>query len=104
MLNNKLIPLTDLDDKTEIWRGTRFRQYNVGLNVSDKSQDYYEYMLVEIPGENEHMLLTCVEGYKSGIALAYVKTSNNEMKFVVEGKEIKRSLGIKDTYVIKETI
>ena len=42
MLKNKLIPLVDLDDKTEIWRGTRFRQYNVGLNVKDKKQDYYE--------------------------------------------------------------
>ena len=43
-----------------------FRQYEIGLNVENKEDDFYEYMLTEMPGESEYMLLICVEGYKSG--------------------------------------
>jgi len=91
MSNIKLIAIADIDDKLNIWKGTRFRHYNVGLNVKDKKDDYYEYMLVEIPGENEYMLLTCVKGYKSGSALSLVKTSNENNKFIVKGKAINLS-------------
>ncbi|MBW1294159.1 hypothetical protein [Aquimarina litoralis] len=96
----KLIPLKDIADTQEFWRGTRFRHY--GVNVSDKESDFYEYMLAEIPGNKEHMVLTCVEGYKSGIALALVKTSKDKTKFVVTGKAIKYAMGIENTFVIKE--
>ena len=37
-------------------------------------------MLAGVPGESEYMLLTCVEGYKSGSALALVKTSEDKSK------------------------
>ena len=104
MLKNKWIPLADIDDKMEIWKGNRFRQYNVGLNVTDKKQDYYEYMLTEIPGEKQFMLLTCVEGYKAGSALTYVKTVKDVNKFIIEGSEIKLSMGINDTYILTNNV
>lgn len=98
----KLIPLKDIEDEIEFWKGTRFRQYGIGLNVDNKNDDFYEYMFVEIPGKRESMLLTCVEGYKSGSALAYVKTLKDQTKFAVNGKAIKYSMGIENTYLKKE--
>lgn len=59
-------------------------------------------MLAEIPGERDFMLLTCVEGYKSGSALALVKTLEDKSKFIVTGKAIKYSMGVKKTYQKEE--
>ena len=97
--NMTLIPLKNIDDEIEFWKGTRFRQYEVGLNVDNKEDDYYEYMLAEIPGEKDFMLLTCVEGYKSGSALTLVKTTEDKSKFIVNGKAMKYSMGTENTYL-----
>jgi len=72
-MKDTLIPLEAIKDDELFWRGTRFRQYGVDPNVENKEEGFYEYMLAEIPGERDFMLLTCVEGYKSGCALALVK-------------------------------
>ncbi len=96
----KIKPLKEVGDELEFWKGTRFRQYQIGLNVTEKEDDYYEYMLTEIPGERDFMLLTCVKGHKSGSALALVKTSADKTKFVITGKAIKYSMGTENTYLI----
>jgi len=36
-------------------------------------------MLVEMPGEIDYLLLTCVEGCKSGITLAIIKNLKIKM-------------------------
>lgn len=100
-MNSKLIPLKEIKDNVEFWKGTRFRQYEIGLNVPEKENDFYEYMLIEVPGKRDYMLLTCVEGYKSGSALVWVKTADDTSKFVVTGKAIKYSIGIRNTYVLE---
>ena len=101
-MKDKLKPLKIIPDNQEFWKGTRFRQYGVGLNVENKEDDFYEYMLAEIPGEREFMLLTCVEGFKSGSALALVKTELDKSKFIVNGKAIKYSMGTENTYLKEE--
>ncbi|MCD8528971.1 MAG: hypothetical protein LRY27_03185 [Chitinophagales bacterium] len=73
-----MIALKNIDDNHVFWKGTRFRLYSIGLNVANKEDDYYEYMLAEIPVNKDYMLLTCVEGYKAGCALALVKTINDK--------------------------
>jgi hypothetical protein len=97
----KIRPLSDIEDDIEFWKGTRFRQYEIGLNVSRKEDDYYEYMLAEIPGKRDYMLLTCVKGYKSGSALALVKTASDTSKFIVTGKAIKYSMRTENTFVLE---
>ncbi|WP_299435634.1 hypothetical protein [uncultured Aquimarina sp.] len=103
-MKDKLIPLEMIKDDHEFWRGTRFRHYGVGLNVESKEDDFYEYMLAEIPGERDFMLLTCVEGYKSGCALSLVKILDDKSKIVVTGKAIKYSMGTKNTYLKTEQL
>lgn len=95
-----LIPLIEIDSQHDFWRGDRFRQFGMGLNVP-KDEDYYEYMLADIPGDREHMLLTCVEGYKAGCALGFVKISNDDSKIVVKGKTIKEFMGTQNTFIVK---
>ncbi|WP_179007811.1 hypothetical protein [Winogradskyella forsetii] len=93
-------PIIEIDDSREFYRGTRFRQYGIGLNVKRKDDDYYEYMLTIVPGESDYLLLTCVEGYKSGSPLALVKTEANEM--YVTAKSLKRSMGIENVYLLND--
>jgi hypothetical protein len=95
---NDLKPLAGISDEEVFYKGTRFRQYVIGLNVKDPEDDYYEYMLAEIPGEPNRMLLTCVEGYKSGSHLALVKKDKNEHH--VTGEAMKFSMGTENTYVM----
>ena len=97
-----LIPLKRIKDEEEFWKGSRFRQYKIGLNLENKEDDFYEYMLTEIPGEKEYMVLTCVEGYKSGSTLALVKTLEDKSRFVVTAKAIKYSMGIENVYLKRE--
>ncbi len=97
----KLRALQEVDDNEVLLKGSRFRVYKVGLNVEDKSDDFYEYMLVE-NGEREFMSLVCVKGHKSGTLLAFVKT-NDENFLNVKGKDLKYSIGLKDTFLITES-
>lgn len=97
-----MIPLKDIHDTVEFWRGTRFRKYNVGLNVQHKMEDYYEYMLAENPSEPEYFLLINVVGYKSGSVLALVKVSEVKNRDVVTAGAVKNSLGVEDVYVLED--
>lgn len=92
--------IIEVDDNKKFYCGTKFRQYKIGLNVKSKEEDYYEYMLIIVPGEADHLLLTCVEGYKSGNSLAYVKTEPNEM--CVTAESLKSSMGIDNVYLLIE--
>lgn len=96
-----MMPLLEILDNQIFYKGTRFRIYNVGLNVKDKTLDFHEYMLVELPGDENYMLLTCVDAYKSGSSLALVK-KNEENGKTVNGKSLKFSLGVKDTFVLED--
>lgn len=101
----ELIPLKDIPDDHEFWHGSRFRQFNVGLNVKDKSEDYYDYMLADIPGNYEHMLLTNVTQdagkHKAGLALALVKINLGNAR-VVLAEAMKYSMGVENVFWIKE--
>lgn len=84
--------------------GTFIRIYGVNdLAAKKDKDDYYEYMIADIPGDSEFKLITNVSREatigKSGYALAMVKTINKTNG--VSGKELKRSVGIKKTYIIE---
>lgn len=98
----QLVPLSTIDDHELFTRGMRFRIYHVGLNVKDKKDDYYEYMLADNPSEPEYMLLTNVVGYKAGSSLALVKTLDDKTKHAVNAKALKYSMGVEHTFWVKE--
>ena len=98
----ELIPLKDIQDGDEFFVGTRLRIFNVGLNVADKSDDFYEYMLAEISANKEYMALINIVGHKSGSVLAHVKIKLGQNKIVTTGQALKFSVGTKDTYLIRD--
>lgn len=61
-----------------MWRGTRIRLYNVGLNVEKKEEDYYEYMLSEIYNNREYFQLVGYSGYKVVALLCVLKKETPE--------------------------
>ena len=98
----KRIPLSEIDDEQEFWLGSRFRIYGIGLNVPDPADDFYEYMLAQVPGNSESMLAVNVRGAKAGFALAYVKTAPIKGRFVVNGAALKYSFGTDNTFWLAE--
>jgi hypothetical protein len=100
----RLVPFADLSDELEFFRGTRFRVFNVGLNVEDNAQDYYDYMLAAVPGESEYMLVTNVTidagRNKAGASLCMVQTLKGGGRLVVTGASLKASVGMSDTYLL----
>lgn len=57
-MQKNLTPLLKISDEEPFYKGTRFRHYEIGLNFENEEDDFYEYMLAEIPGEVNFMLLT----------------------------------------------
>ena len=96
------IPISQLSDDTKIWSGIIVRLYNVGLNVSDKSKDYYEYLISEIYGNYEYLQLTCIsQGEAGNIICILKKDSPNHYS---TGKELKRMMNIENTFIDIDSI
>lgn len=101
----KLTALVEVDDAEEFWSGTRVRIYGVGMNVPDKTEDYYDYMLATIPGEREFMLVTNVTTdagrHKAGASTGLIRTVPQVDRFVVVGSTLKEYFGLEKVYLLK---
>jgi len=102
----ELIPLKDISDEHEFWKGSLFRLYEVGMNVKDKTEDFYEYMLVldnSFPG---YMILANSSREagraKRGYVMCHVKMLEGAKRHVVTGAAMKYSFGTELTYWVKE--
>ena len=102
----ELIPLRDIPDEQEFWKGALFRLYEVGMNVTDKEEDFYEYMLVSDNSISEYMILanSSREAGRAnrGYVICYVQRLKNVNRAVVTGAAMKYSFGTEHTYWVKE--
>ena len=101
----KRIKLSEFDDKHQFPIGTYLRIYDVNDMAAKKEEDdYYEYMIADIPGDSEYKLITNVSRevtvFKSGYALAMAKTI--EGTNWISAKELKRVVGEDKTYIIED--
>ncbi|GEM_PF-128546 len=91
------IPLDQLNDDEKIWAGTKIRQYSVGLNVTDKNDDYYDYLVSYIFGNEAYLQLTNLSRGEAGNVLCVLqKDSPNH--YSLAGK-LKEMVGLELTYV-----
>ena len=90
-------PISQLNDNAKIWSGTIVRLYNIGLNVSDNSKDYYEYLISEIYGNNEYLQLTCLSQGEAGNIICVLK--KDLPNHYALGKELKRMMDIENTFI-----
>lgn len=100
----KKIELKTYKDDHKFSIGTFIRMYNVHSLAADKAEDdYYDYMIADIPGESNFKLITNVSTGvtkgKSGYALAMVKTIANTNW--VSAASLKYSIGVDDIYIIE---
>jgi hypothetical protein len=105
-LKPELIPLAEVSDEQEFWAGTLFRHYNVGMNIKDKTDDYYEYMLID--NHEPYMFLANISlqagRYKAGHVIAHVKKLENVNRHVVTGAAMKLSFGIEHTFLVNDRL
>jgi hypothetical protein len=94
------MPLSDIKDNEKIWSGSRVRLYNVGLNVADKSEDYFEYIVSDIYANSQFLQLTCLsQGEGGNIICVLEKDKQNHYAL---GKELKYKMGVENTFLYKE--
>jgi hypothetical protein len=89
-----------INDRDEIWVGTKIRLYNVGLNVKDKKDDYYDYLVSYIYDNNEYLQLTNLSQGEAGniICVLQKELPNN----YALGRTLKYMVGLEDSYVLFE--
>ncbi len=91
------IPLNQLKDDEKIWAGTKIRQYSVGLNVTDKQNDYYDYLVSYVYGNADHLQLTNLSKGEAGNILCVIqKDLPNHYSLASKLKEM---VGLDYTYV-----
>jgi hypothetical protein len=94
------IPVRNISDDEKIWVGTRVRLYHVGLNVINKDDDYYEYMVSFIFDNEEHLqIINLTQGEAGNIFCVIKKDTPNHYAL---GKTLKAKLGLENTFVLFE--
>lgn len=100
MEKSEWIPLKAISDDCKIWAGTRVRLHNVGLNVVDKNNDYYEYLVSFIYGNAVYLQLTNLsQGEAGNIICVIEKDLPNHYSL---GKTLKHMMGQENTFVLFE--
>jgi len=104
----ELIPLNKINYRKEFWKGTKFRRYNVGLNVKDEQDNYFDYMLVYVGWEMYSLMLVNIteNSYDAGFVYGSVIPVDESLdRMVVRVKDLKAVFGeeSKDWYLIKES-
>jgi len=103
----KLFPLHDIDSTKEFWSGTKLRVLNVGMNVDDKSEDYYDYILAYASWESESMMIVNITDNNSKAGSVYggvipIRTDLGRAVVTKAGFQHTLGKGLKDWYLIIE--
>ena len=98
------IKLSDIDKNLELWRGTKIRLMNDGTNLYPEVE-YYDYMLVQVPGDNDYMILVniTIDDYKEGAVFRKKAAIDHSLnKAVVKKAALREALGpdFKNCYLI----
>ncbi|RDU38650.1 hypothetical protein DRW41_03555 [Neobacillus piezotolerans] len=98
MESSKLIPLATINDEYKVWAGTRVRLYNVGLNIEEKKDDYYEYLVSFIYGNENFLQLTNLSlGEAGNILCVLEKDFPNQYAL---DKNLKYMMGLENTFIL----
>ena len=93
------IPMKEIPDSQEFYRGEIFRVYGNFYNAPEK-ENYYDYMLVDNHGTFLAInVISHIGGIqKAGILLSEFDTIQNVPKKVVSGKAIKDFIGLESVF------
>lgn len=82
--------LDNISDNFRIHSGVIIRMYDVGLNVKNAEEDFYDYIISEIYGEAEFFQLVCISSGEGGNIGCILKRHEGD-RYVL-GRELKRML------------
>ena len=101
-MKTQIIPLNDIADDVEFFRGKRFRKYQVGMLDIEEADDYYEYMLVD--NGDQHMLLinssSAAGIHKAGAVVCHVQKLDSVDRAIVTALAMKYSMGVANMFVV----
>ncbi len=100
MEKHNWIALKNLEDNEKIWTGTKVRLYNVGLNIEDKSKDYYDYLVSNIYGNSEYLQLVNLSQGEAGNIICVLKMDLPNR--YATGKTLKNMMDIENSFVFLE--
>ncbi|HEX3047111.1 MAG TPA: hypothetical protein VHY08_20325 [Bacillota bacterium] len=92
------ISLKTIEDNEKIWAGTRVRLYDVGLKVKDKKDDYYEYIVSYIYGNDEYLQLTNLSPGEAGNIICIIK--KDLPNHYSTGKTLKEMMDVEKSFVL----
>ena len=98
----ELVPLSSMVDDSKFWPGSVLRLFDVGMNV-EKDQDFYDYMLINVPWEGEHLVVANVthDNSKAGAVMCAVPIAEPGVSKAVDCAALKKSLGDGPWYWVK---
>lgn len=100
METEQWISLKDVEDNRKIYAGTKVRLYNVGLNVKDKKDDYYDYLVSFIFGNADYLqLVNLSRGEEGNIICVLQKDLPHQYAL---GKTLKYMMELENTFVLDE--
>ena len=93
-----LIDIEDIPDEQLFTKGAVFRRMNKEHITNSNFPEYYDYMLILHPDEEETMMFVNVTfgSIKAGYIISYVKS--DQVLYRITGKEVKRSLGTEQVF------
>ncbi len=90
----RLIKLSEIDEKLELWRGAKIRLLNNGTNLHPDDK-YFDYLLPNLPWDNDNMILVNVteKSHKEGAVYATkIPVDKSLMKITVNKEGLKKAL------------
>ena len=90
----ELIKLSDIDDKLELWRGTKIRLVNNGIDMHPDDK-FFDYLLVYIPWDSDFMTLVNItdKSHKLGATYAArISVDKTSKKIVVTKAGLRQAL------------
>ncbi len=100
MSTSEWISLKEIKDCEKVWAGTRVRLYDVGLNVKDKKDDYYDYLVSYIYDNEEYLQLTNLSQGEAGNIICVIKKDLPNQYST--GKILKEMMDIEKSFVLFE--
>ena len=98
----KWIPISELRDDEKIWAGNRIRLYNVGLTIKDKTDDFYEYLVSFVYGNEQVLQLTCLSQGEAGNIICVI--NKDIPNHYALGAELKRMMDMDNTFINLEYV
>lgn len=98
MQTEKWISINEIADGQKVCAGMIVRLYNVGLNVPNRTEDYYDYLISYVFANDQYLQLVNLSLGEAGNILCILEKELPHYHAL--GKTLKHMVGVEDTYLL----